>query len=163
MSKTEKAMFAAGCFWGVQYFFDMVPGVAKTTVGYTGGRTKDPDYWRIHDYDTGHVEAILIEFDPHKVSYETLVRHFFRIHNPTVLNAADGINIGSTYRSALFYFNDEQKKIALKVKADIEKSYKKLVVTEFAPAATFYKAEPEHQKFTERTGRGMCHVAYKSL
>ena len=159
----EKAIFAAGCFWGVQYYFDMVPGVVKTVVGYTGGRTKDPNYWSIHEEETGHVEAILIEFNPKRVSYETLVNHFFRIHNPTLLNAADGINIGSTYRSALFYFNESQRKTAEKVRDKIQKSYKQPIVTELSPASKFYEAEPDHQKFTERTGRGMCHVAYEPI
>lgn len=159
----EVAIFAAGCFWGVQYYFDMVPGVIKTTVGYTGGQAENPTYWSLHENDTGHVEAILIEFDPKQIKYEKLVGHFFRIHNPTALNAADGINIGSTYRSALFYFNNGQKKIAEKVRDQIQKSYKKPIVTEFAPAGKFYDAEPEHQKFTERTGRGMCHVDFASI
>lgn len=163
MSRTETAIFAAGCFWGVQYYFDMVPGVVKTIVGYTGGHTPNPNYWGIHEQDTGHVEAILIEFNPSIISYEKLVGHFFRIHNPTALNAADGINIGSTYRSALYYFNNEQKKIAEKVRDEIQKSYKKPIVTEIAPTGKFYKAETEHQKFTERTGRGMCHVAYEPI
>jgi methionine-S-sulfoxide reductase len=158
--KLDKAMFAAGCFWGVQYYFDMVPGVVKTTVGYSGGQYKNPTYWDLHEKDTGHAEVTLIEFDPKIVSYEKLVGHFFRIHNPTLKNAADGINIGDSYRSALFYFNDDQKKIAEKVTKEIQKMYDKPIVTEFSEASTFYPAEDYHQKYTERTGRGMCHVAY---
>ncbi len=162
-NKTDTAIFAAGCFWGVQYYFDMVPGVLKTTVGYTGGHTTDPDWHNTHDNDTGHAEAILIEFDPAKISYEQLVGHFFRIHNPTAMNAADGINIGSNYRSALFYTDDGQKKIAEKVRSKIQKMYDKPIVTQLAKATTFYPAEDFHQKFTERTGRGMCHVAYEPV
>lgn len=160
---TKQAIFAAGCFWGVQYFFDMVPGVVKTVVGYTAGRTENPDYYGIHQKETGHAEAILIDFDPKKVSYETLVKHFFRIHNPTAPNAADGINIGSVYRSALFYFDDQQKKISEKVRDQVQKMYNRPIVTEFAPAGKFYPAEDYHQKYTERTGRGMCHVAYEPI
>src|SRR5579871_6137394 len=112
---SETAIFAAGCFWGVQYFFDMVPGVVSTIVGYTGGFKDNPTYEQVYRHQTGHAEAILIKFDPKKVSYETLVKHFFRIHNPTAKNAADGINIGDSYRSALYYKDDRQKKIAQKV------------------------------------------------
>lgn len=161
--KTQKAIFAAGCFWGVQYFFDMVPGVKMTTVGYTGGNYPNPTYWDLHEKDTGHAEAILIEFDPDKVSYETLVKHFFRIHNPTAKDAADGINIGPYYRSALFYLDEQQKKIGEKVRAEVQKMYKQPIVTEFALAGKFYPAEDYHQKYTERTGRGMCHVAYEPI
>lgn len=159
----KKAIFAAGCFWGVQYFFDMVPGVVKTIVGYTGGTTPNPEYFSLHHDSGGHTEAIEIQFDPDKVSYETLVKHFFRIHNPTAPNAADGINIGSIYRSALFYFYDEQKKTAEKVRNQVQKMYDRPIVTEFAPATKFWPAEDYHQKYTERTGRGMCHVAYEPI
>ena len=161
--KSKTAIFAAGCFWGVQYYFDQVPGVVKTTAGYTGGTTKNPDYWSIHQNETGHVEAVFIEFGPKNVNYETLVMHFFRIHDPTAPNAADGVNIGSTYRSALFYFNDDQKKAAEKVCDQVQKKYKKPIVTEFSRASKFYEAEPEHQKFTQRTGIGACHVDYAPI
>src|SRR5262249_24352501 len=129
--KNETAIFAAGCFWGVQYYFDMVPGVVSTVAGYTGGHYDNPSYDDMHRMDTGHAEAVEIKFDPSKVSYETLVRHFFRIHNPTAMNAADGINIGPYYRSALYYESESQKKTAEKVRAEIQKSYKEPIVTEF--------------------------------
>src|SRR5438132_1129032 len=109
-ARSETAIFAAGCFWGTQYYFDMVPGVIKTTAGYTGGYKDNPTYEEVYMHKTGHAEAVEIEFDPKQVSYEKLVNHFFRIHNPTALNAADGINIGDSYRSALYYFNDKQKR-----------------------------------------------------
>lgn len=161
--KTEKAIFAAGCFWGVQYYFDMVPGIIKTIAGYTGGYKDHPRYEEVYMHKTGHAEAVEIEFDPKQISYEKLVNHFFRIHNPTAMNAADGINIGDSYRSALFHFDDKQKETAEKVRAEIQKSYDKPVVTEFAKAGKFWPAEDYHQKFTERTGRGMCHVAYQPV
>lgn len=158
--KKETAIFAAGCFWGPQYFFDMVPGVVETEVGYTGGFKDNPTYEEVYRHKTGHAEAVKIVFDPAKVGYEKLVRHFFSIHNPTARNAADGINIGDSYRSALYYANDKQKKTAEKVVAEVQKMYDQPIVTEIAPAGKWWRAEEFHQKFTERTGRGMCHPAY---
>ncbi len=159
----DVAIFAAGCFWGVQYYFDQVPGVIKTEAGYTGGHTNDPNWHNTHEQETGHAEALLVEFDPKRVKYETLVRNFFRLHDPTALNAADGINIGSNYRSALFYFNEAQKKTAKKVRDEIQKTLSKPIITEFSPASKFYEAEDFHQKFAERTGRGMCHIPYQPI
>lgn len=155
----EQAIFAAGCFWGVQYYFDQVPGVVKTTVGYTGGTTKNPTYEEVLSHTTGHAEAVLVEFDPKKVSYETLVKQFFRMHDPTQLNR-QGPDVGSNYRSAIFYLNDSQKDIAERVKQSTQKTTPVPIVTEITPAGQFYEAEDYHQKYTERTGRGMCHVPY---
>lgn len=156
---TNKALFAAGCFWGVQYYFDEVPGVTKTTVGYTGGHTKNPTYEEVCTHTTGHAEATLIEFDPEKVSYETLVKQFFRMHDPTQLNR-QGPDIGDSYRSAIFYYNDEQRKLAGQIRDKAQSKFDKPIVTEITAASEFYEAEDYHQKFTERTGQGMCHVAY---
>lgn len=158
----QKALFAAGCFWGVQYYFDQVPGVVKTTVGYTGGNTENPTYDDVSSHTTGHAEAALIEFDPKKVSYRTLVRHFFRMHDPTQLNR-QGPYVGDNYRSAIFYFDDGQKMIAEKVKASVQPQHKDPIVTQTVPATEFYKAEEYHQKFTDKTGIGACHVPYKPL
>lgn len=160
--KIEKAIFAAGCFWGVQYYFDQVPGVIKTTAGYTGGHTKNPTYEEVCSHTTGHAEAVLIEFDPEKVSYEILVKHFFRMHNPTLVNN-DGINFGENYRSALFYFNEKQHKIAEKICDDVQAQWGDPIVTQIRRAQEFYPAEDYHQKYTERTGRGMCHVDYAPI
>ena len=107
----QKAIFAPGCFWGVQYYFDQVPGVITTTVGYTGGHTKNPSYEDVCSHTTGHAEAVLIEFEEDMVSYETLVKHFFRMHDPTQLNR-QGPDVGDSYRSAIFYFDEAQKQIA---------------------------------------------------
>ncbi|HSX27409.1 MAG TPA: peptide-methionine (S)-S-oxide reductase MsrA [Patescibacteria group bacterium] len=156
---TTKALFAAGCFWGVQYYFDEVPGVVKTTVGYTGGQTKDPSYESVCSHTTGHAEATLIEFDPEKVSYEVLLKQFFRMHDPTTLNK-QGPDVGDQYRSAIFYFDDEQKELAEKIKKDQAQNFENPIVTEITKAGTFYQAEDYHQKFTQRTGRGMCHVPF---
>ncbi len=158
----QKAIFAAGCFWGVQYYFDQVPGVVKTTVGYTGGHTENPSYEQVCTHTTGHAEAVLIEFDPDKVSYETLVRQFFRMHDPTQLNR-QGPDVGDSYRSAIFYFNDDQLQIAEQIKLELAPKIDKPIVTQIAPAEKFYPAEDYHQKYTERTGQGMCHVPYEPV
>lgn len=154
-----KALFAAGCFWGVQYYFDQVPGVIATTVGYTGGHTKHPTYDQVVTHATGHAEAILIEYDTVRVEYATLVRHFFRMHDPTQLNR-QGPDIGDNYRSAIFYVGDDQRVIAQKVLADAQKDVADTIVTEITPAGPFYPAEAYHQKFSQRTGIGMCHIPY---
>ena len=157
-----KALFAAGCFWGVQYYFDQVPGVLETTVGYTGGHTANPTYEEVCTHTTGHAEAVLIEFDEKEVSYEILLKHFFRMHDPTQLNR-QGPDIGDSYRSAIFYFGGGQKNEAEKIKAETQEHFDQKIVTEIAEASDFYPAEEYHQKFTERTGRGMCHVPYQAL
>lgn len=159
---TGKIIFGAGCFWGVQYYFDQVPGVLRTTAGYSGGHTADPDYYSIHEAETGHAEVVLVEFDPDVVPFEVLVRHFFRMHDPTLHNS-DGINFGSTYRSVLYYFDDEQLAIVGRIKVEAQRMYTDPIVTEIAPAGAFYEAEPFHQKFTERTGHGTCHVPYEAI
>ena len=158
----QTAIFAAGCFWGVQYYFDDVPGVLVTQVGYTGGNTKDPTYEEVCSQTTGHAEAIEIAFDPNIVSYAALVRHFFRMHDPTQLNG-QGADIGESYRSAIFYFNEEQRKTAERIKQELQESNEKQIVTQIVPVSTFYVAEREHQKYTERTGNGMCHIPYAPL
>lgn len=159
---TDQALFAAGCFWGVQYYFDQVPGVVKTTVGYSGGHTKNPTYEQVCTHTTGHAEVTLVEFDPKKVSYETLVRQFFYMHDPTQLNR-QGPDIGDSYRSAIFVMSENQKAIAEIVKEDEQSKYHKPIVTEIKPAGEFYVAEEYHQKFTEKTGRGMCHRPFKQM
>lgn len=160
--KTEKAIFAAGCFWGVQYYFDQVPGVVKTVAGYTGGHTKNPTYEDVCAHGTGHAEAVLVEFDPGKVSYKTLLKQFFRMHDPTQLNR-QGPDIGDQYRSAIFYSNKSQKDLAEAAKKEVASSRSAPIVTQIIPAGEFYVAEEYHQKFTEKTGRGMCHIPYESV
>jgi methionine-S-sulfoxide reductase len=155
----EQAIFAAGCFWGVQYYFDQVPGVTGTTVGYTGGTTEDPIYEDVLTHATGHAEAVLLEYNADEVNYETLVRHFFRLHDPTQLNR-QGPDVGDNYRSAIFYVTDDQKMIAENVRDELQAKYDGKIVTEITPAGPFYRAEDYHQKYTERTGRGACHVDY---
>lgn len=158
----NKAIFAAGCFWGVQTYFDQVPGVVSTRVGYIGGHTQNPTYEQVCYKDTGHAEATEVTFDPEKVSYETLVRQFFRMHDPTQLNR-QGPDVGDQYRSAIFYFDDEQKDIAQKLKDELGEKFKKPIVTEITQASEFYEAEEYHQKYTEKTGIGMCHIPYAPI
>jgi methionine-S-sulfoxide reductase len=163
-SDTQTAIFAAGCFWGVQYYFDQVPGVTKTIVGYTGGHVDHPSYEAVCTHTTGHAEAVKIVYDPAKVSYDTLLKQFFRMHDPTQLNR-QGPDIGDSYRSAIFYADETQKKAARKMIDELNSSgqFKKPIVTTLEPASTFWPAEDYHQKYTERTGRGMCHVPYQPV
>ena len=158
----EQAIFAAGCFWGVQYYFDQIPGLVSSLVGYTGGTTEDPTYEEVCSHTTGHAEAVWLEFDPDKVSYKSLVRHFFRLHDPTQLNR-QGPDVGDNYRSAIFYVTDEQKTVAEAVMAEAQKTWAEPIVTQLELAGPFYQAGTYHQKYTERTGRGMCHVSYEPI
>lgn len=162
--QSQIATFAAGCFWGVQYYFDQVPGVLKTTAGYTGGHVDNPSYEAVCTHTTGHAEAVQIIYDPKKINYETLLKQFFRMHDPTQLNR-QGPDIGDSYRSAIFYNTEDQKKAGQKMIDELNSSgqFRKPIVTTLEPAAIFWPAEDYHQKFTERTGRGMCHVDYKPV
>lgn len=157
--KTQKALFGAGCFWGVQYYFDQVPGVIKTTAGYSGGDAKNPSYDQVATGTTGHAETVLVEFDPQKISYALLLKHFFRMHNPDQVNG-QGPDIGPQYRSLIEYFGQEQHKQAIAIRNLTQEKLDKPIVTEIMPVTPFYEAEPYHQKFTARTGMGMCHVPY---
>ncbi|HUC88051.1 MAG TPA: peptide-methionine (S)-S-oxide reductase MsrA [Candidatus Binatia bacterium] len=158
----QKALFAAGCFWGVQFYFDEVPGVTETTVGYTGGQTENPTYEEVCYKHTGHAEALLIKFDPKVVSYETLIKQFFRMHDPTQLNR-QGPDVGDQYRSAIFYFDAGQKTVAEHIRDDVQSSSNKPIVTQIVPAGPFYPAEEYHQKYSQKTGIGMCHIPYKAI
>ncbi|MCP3388085.1 peptide-methionine (S)-S-oxide reductase MsrA [Bradyrhizobium sp. CCGB12] len=152
---TERAVLAGGCFWGMQDLIRKQPGVVSTRVGYTGGRVKNATY-RNHD---GHAEAIEIIFDPAKTSFRTMLEFFFQIHDPTTLNR-QGNDLGTSYRSAIFYTSDQQKQIAEDTIADVEASglWPGKVVTEIAPVAEFWEAEPEHQDYLERYPDGYtCH------
>ncbi len=163
MAKTETAIFAAGCFWGVQYYFDQVPGVVETEVGYMGGHIDKPTYEQVCSHTTGHAEATKIIFDPAKVSYGTLLKQFFRMHDPTQLNR-QGPDVGDSYRSAIFYEDAKQKAAAQKIIDELNKvEFDGKIVTTLEPADKFWLAEDYHQKFTERTGRGMCHVPYEAV
>jgi len=156
-NKTEKATFAAGCFWGVEETFRMVKGVISTKVGYTGGHHENPTYEEVCTDKTGHAEAVQIEFDPTKITYEHLLDIFWDNHDPTTLNR-QGPDIGIQYRSAIFYHNTKQKAAATKSKNKLQKAaYKnKKIVTEITPAAEFYVAEEYHQQYLKKRGMTTC-------
>src|SRR3989338_7153726 len=147
-SKTQLATFAAGCFWHVEEDFMHMKGVIKTTVGYSGGNMENPTYKDVCSDETGHAEAVQVEFDPKQVSYEKLLEVFWENHDPTQLNR-QGPDAGTQYRSAIFYHDEKQKEMAIKSKNKIEKSgkFKKPIMTEIVPAKEFYKAEEYHQRY----------------
>ena len=154
-SQTEQAILAGGCFWGMQDLIRKLPGVLSTRVGYTGGVNDNPTY-RHHP---GHAEAIEINFDPSKISYRDLLEFFFQIHDPTTVDR-QGNDIGSSYRSEIFYTSDAQKAEALRTIADVDASklWPGRVVTKVSAAPTFWEAEPEHQDYLERYPDGYtCH------
>ncbi|KAI9485854.1 MAG: hypothetical protein EXX96DRAFT_546735 [Benjaminiella poitrasii] len=157
MTNTEKATFAAGCFWGVEHIYlkHFKQYDIKTRVGYTGGDTTDPDYRKVCSGDTNHTEALEIDFDPNKVSYETLVEFFYKMHDPTTVNA-QGPDVGTQYRSAIFYHSPEQKTIAEKVTAEVQEEHfkGKKIVTQMVPAGIFYDAETYHQKYLIKNPHG---------
>src|SRR5687768_602484 len=159
VGKTETATLAGGCFWGMEEILRKIPGVITTRVGYTGGTMKNPTYKMVTTGATGHAEAIEIIFDPTKITYEQILGYFFRMHDPTTLNRQHN-DIGTQYRSAIFYQDDEQKKVAEAVKEKFNKSgrFKKPIVTEIAKASTFYVAEDYHQKYLVKNPGGYnCH------
>ncbi len=157
--KIEPATFAAGCFWGVEVIFRKIDGVLATTVGYTGGHRKNPTYQLICTGQTGHAEAVQVKYDPNIVSYEKLLDYFWRLHDPTTLNR-QGYDVGTQYRSAVFYHNERQKKAADKSKIDFDRSgvFPDKAVTEIVPATDFYEAEAYHQDYYSKNNRPICHI-----
>lgn len=157
---TERATFAAGCFWGVEASFRRVKGVVNATAGYTGGHTANPSYDEVCTDKTGHAEAVLVEFDPSTVSYDQLLDAFWSIHDPTTKNR-QGPDVGSQYRSAIFYHTTKQRDEALASKERLERNRrygKRRIVTEIAPASTFYPAEEYHQRYHEKQGMRGCRI-----
>ena len=144
----QKATFAAGCFWGVEAHLKEIEGVLDTIVGYTGGEVENPTYHMVCTDKTGHAEAVQVIFDSDSLTYEELVRAFFDLHNPTTPNR-QGLDVGSQYRSAVFYHNDEQHEIAEKVKQELNQTgkFRREIVTEIVPAGDFFKAEEYHQDY----------------
>lgn len=155
---SELATFAAGCFWGVEVKFRMIPGVEDALVGYSGGRTDNPSYKDVCTDTTGHAEVVQVTFDPKKVSYETLVEAFWHMHDPTQVNR-QGPDYGTQYRTAIFYHSPEQKAIAEKSKAALGASgkFRAPIATEITPAGPFWKAEEYHQRYLEKRGAASCH------
>ncbi len=158
VKRTKTATFAAGCFWGVEEAFRKVKGVVYTRVGYTGGKMKDPTYEDVCSDRTGHAEAIEIFYDPSKIIYAELLDSFWKMHDPTTMNR-QGPDIGTQYRSAIFYYDKAQRDAAAASKSEIEKSgaYRSPIVTQILPAGNFYPAEEYHQRYHEKHG-GSCRV-----
>lgn len=157
--KYQKAILAGGCFWGMQQLIDQQKGVVGSKVGYTGGKVENPNYELVSTGLTGHAEAVEITFDPTKISYEELLKFFFTIHDPTTLNRQQH-DIGTQYRSEIFYLDDSQKLIAEEVVKKANKSgvFKKPVVTKISKAEKFYSAEEYHQKYLKKNPYGYtCH------
>jgi len=154
-----KAIFAAGCFWGVEATFRQLPGVLSTRVGYTGGKTENPTYKQVCTDATGHAEAVEVEYDPAKLSYDKLLEVFWENHDPTQLNR-QGPDWGTQYRSAIFFTSPEQEAAAKASKEALENSrhFSKKIVTQIVPAVTFYEAEEYHQQYLEKKGLASCHI-----
>ena len=157
-----RAVFAAGCFWGVEYYFQREPGVIQTTVGYTGGRTEKPTYQAVCSKTTGHAEAVEVIFDSRRTSYEKLARLFFEIHDPTQVDR-QGPDVGDQYRSAIFYVNDEQKRVAEELIAALKKKGLN-VATRVVPLEKLWPAEDYHQDYYDKTGKQpYCHIRVKQF
>ena len=147
----EKALFGAGCFWGVEETFRKTPGVINTLVGYSGGNTINPSYESVCQGNTNHTEVVLVEFDNSKITYQELLMVFWKCHDPTTPNR-QGPDIGTQYRSAIYYYNEDQKNKSIYSKNEYAKSLGLNIVTEISEAKEFYKAEEYHQKYIQKTG-----------
>ena len=155
----EKATFGAGCFWGVEAAFRQVKGVKATAVGYEGGTMDNPTYQDVCTDRTGHAEVVQVEFDPAEVSYEDLLNVFWDNHNPTTLNR-QGPDVGTQYRSVIFFHNPEQEAAARASKEQLDGSgrFSRPIVTQIEPARPFYRAEEYHQQYLEKRGLASCHI-----
>lgn len=158
-SFSEKATFGAGCFWGVEAAFRQIPGVLSTRVGYLGGTMENPTYRDVCTGRTGHAETVEVTYDPARVSYDDLLTVFWENHDPTTLNR-QGPDVGTQYRSAIFYQNEKQRAAAESSKEERQKSgrYRRPIVTEITPASQFYEAEDYHQQYLEKRGLSSCHI-----
>jgi len=157
-----KATFGAGCFWGVESAFRQMAGVTEAAVGYLGGTLENPTYQDVCSGRTGHAEVVEVEYDPEQVRYEELLERFWALHDPTTLNR-QGPDIGTQYRSAIFYHTPEQKAAAEASKAALEASgrFRGPIVTEITPASTFYRAEEYHQQYDAKRGHGSCATGFR--
>jgi len=154
-----KATFAAGCFWGVEAEFRRLKGVTGAQVGYTGGKTANPTYKEVCTDRTGHAEAIEVDYDPAQISYGDLLKAFWEVHDPTTLNR-QGPDVGTQYRSAIFFHTPEQEREAIASRDAIAASgrFKRPIVTEIKPAPQFWRAEEYHQQYFEKNGMASCHL-----
>lgn len=157
----ETAIFAAGCFWGVEAAFRAHPGVTATTVGYTGGSAEHPTYKQVCRGRTGHAEAVAVEYDPSAISYLELLEVFWSSHNPTTRNR-QGWDIGSQYRSAIFFGDDAQQAAGVTSRDEHQRGTRRRIVTEIVPAARFWPAEDYHQQYLERRGQASCAVTVEA-
>jgi peptide-methionine (S)-S-oxide reductase len=159
---SEMAVFGAGCFWGVEAVFRRVPGVRETAVGYAGGHVADPTYQDVCTDRTGHAEVVQVTYDPAEVSYEDLLSVFWQAHDPTQVNR-QGLDVGTQYRSVIFFFTPEQEAAARKSKAALEGSrrFPRPIATEIVPAGPFYRAEEYHQRYLEKRGAASCYPGLK--
>jgi peptide-methionine (S)-S-oxide reductase len=155
---TQKAMFGAGCFWGVEAAFHRIPGVLEAESGYSGGHTENPTYKEVCTDTTDHAEVVQVTFDPKQVSYEQLLDTFWNMHDPTQVNR-QGPDFGKQYRTAIFYYSPEQEAAAKKSKAALDASskFRRPIATEITPAGAFYRAEEYHQRYLEKRGATSCH------
>lgn len=155
----QKATFGAGCFWGVELTFNKLEGVLETAVGYLGGDLDNPTYEDVCTGCTGHAEVVQVSYDPDRIDYETLLTVFWTCHNPTTLNR-QGPDVGTQYRSAIFFHDENQKAIAQASKEAMDRDgmYPNPIVTEITPASTFYRAEDYHQRYLEKRGMASCHL-----
>jgi peptide-methionine (S)-S-oxide reductase len=151
----EKATFGAGCFWGVEAAFRELPGVVDAAVGYAGGTTESPTYQQVCTDGTGHAEVVEVQFDPDKLGYEQLLERFWSIHDPTTPNR-QGPDVGSQYRSVIFFHSPEQEAAAKASKDEAQKRFKRPIVTYIEPAPTFWRAEEYHQRYLEKRGEAAC-------
>jgi peptide-methionine (S)-S-oxide reductase len=157
--KREKATFGAGCFWGVEAAFRQVPGVLETAVGYSGGNLSNPTYQDVCSDETGHAEVVEVTYDPSRVSYEKLLDVFWENHDPTERNR-QGPDVGTQYRSAIFFHSPSQKEAAEASRERLEKSgrHRRPIATEITPASTFWRAEDYHQRYLEKRGLASCKI-----
>jgi peptide-methionine (S)-S-oxide reductase len=158
-NRQKIATFSAGCFWGLEEVFSKLPGVIETQVGYTGGSKDKPTYKEVCKGTTNHAEAVKVEYDPDGLSYEKLLEIFWTIHDPTQKNQ-QGLDVGSQYRSVIFYHDEEQKRLAEKSKNDLTNAgkYKNPIVTRIEPAQKFWRAEEYHQKYLMKNNQAVCHI-----
>ena len=152
-----KATFAAGCFWGVEEAFRNLPGVASTAVGYEGGTMKNPSYEDVCTDRTGHAEVVEVDYDPQKVTYDELLDTFWANHDPTTKNR-QGPDVGTQYRSVIFYHSPEQETAARRSRDRAQERFRKPIVTEITPATEFYRAEEYHQQYLAKRGLSHCHL-----
>jgi peptide-methionine (S)-S-oxide reductase len=154
---TETATFGAGCFWGVEIAFRNVPGVVDTAVGYEGGTLPNPTYEDVCSHTTGHAEVVQVEFDPDEVSYDQLLDLFWDVHDPTQVNR-QGPDVGSNYRSVIFFHSPEQQEKALESKVRAQTRFERAIATEIVPASDFWRAEDYHQQYLVKRGLATCRI-----